>query len=255
MKVFYSLVVLLAITIAIVSCASRENKYERAQRQTAIVRSGGATGTAFFIKRTDCKGEIRVFAWTAAHVIKSRATTIEMTYRRNGERAGSGTFNARVLAISPDTDVALLSVNIDPETVEAVEFAKQTPRVGEPVFHVGNFAGEFDDSVSQGIVSQVGVAVAPTWTVTLDQCDAAAMPGSSGGPLFDASGQVVGVVVGGMLPGVGTWYVPVRKLDAWANENGLAWAVRGTACPLESVLRALSGSVVLPEPKAIFLPL
>jgi S1-C subfamily serine protease len=74
--------------------------------------------------------------------------------------------------------------------------------IGEQVVAIGNALAEFQNSVSQGIVSGLGrnvVANNGTGGVeNLDkviQTDAAINPGNSGGPLINMKGQVIGVNV------------------------------------------------------------
>lgn len=74
--------------------------------------------------------------------------------------------------------------------------------LGESVFAVGNALGEYNNSVSVGIISglnrSITAATNSGGSETLDnviQTDAAINPGNSGGPLVNLSGQAVGVNV------------------------------------------------------------
>jgi S1-C subfamily serine protease len=77
--------------------------------------------------------------------------------------------------------------------------------VGDQVIAIGNPYG-LDNTMTTGIVSQVGRAVAaPVGAYSIPdvlQTDAALNPGNSGGPLFNIRGQVVGVTFGGLPGGI-----------------------------------------------------
>ena len=61
---------------------------------------------------------------------------------------------------------------------------------GDQVYAIGNPLGVFDYSVTEGLISQVRTL---TPDLTILQISAAISPGSSGGPLFNQYGEVVGV--------------------------------------------------------------
>jgi serine protease Do len=64
------------------------------------------------------------------------------------------------------------------------------PVAGDQVYAIGNPLGVFDYSITEGLVSQVRDL---TPDLTILQISAAISPGSSGGPLFNQFGEVVGV--------------------------------------------------------------
>ena len=67
--------------------------------------------------------------------------------------------------------------------------------VGDPVFAVGNPLGVLSSSVSQGIVSGLDRTInVDGHNMTLMQTDAAVNPGNSGGGLFNANGELIGIV-------------------------------------------------------------
>lgn len=103
----------------------------------------------------------------------------------------------RVVGSDPGNDLAIVRVNVPADTLQPARFADSDGvRVGEPVFAIGNpFSLEF--TVTSGIVSGLnrqsegGITGRPVRGVI--QTDAAVNPGNSGGPLFDADGNVIGV--------------------------------------------------------------
>ncbi len=108
-------------------------------------------------------------------------------------------FIAKVLARDPLVDLAILKIDGD-----KLPFIKMHPNsskisVGEQVLAVGNPLGEFDDTISSGIVSGLSRRInafgggGMTSLRGLIQTDAAINPGNSGGPLVDMKGRVMGI--------------------------------------------------------------
>jgi serine protease Do len=95
-----------------------------------------------------------------------------------------------VRAFDLDRDLALL--DITPKQPMPVLALGDSDRVsaGDRVIAIGNPMGVLDYSVSDGLISSVRV-LSPTLTVL--QISAPISEGSSGGPLFDSTGRVIGV--------------------------------------------------------------
>jgi len=125
---------------------------------------------------------------------------------------------ASVISRDPDNDIAALLPDRLPVPLVPATLGGSTA-VGAPVVAIGNPLG-LAYSVSSGIVSGTGRR-ADTDAGSfggLIQFDASVNPGSSGGPLLDARGDVIGIVVSIADPG---------RDDAWA---GIGFAVPiGTA--------------------------
>ncbi len=107
-------------------------------------------------------------------------------------------YRAEVVGADKLTDLALIKITL-PEDIDlrVAELGNSdSVQVGEWVIAVGNPYG-FDRSVSFGIVSGKGrVLNVPSLTPLLNdfiQTDAAIAPGSSGGPLVNLRGQVIGI--------------------------------------------------------------
>jgi serine protease Do len=107
-------------------------------------------------------------------------------------------FRAEVVGADKLTDLALLRIDIPDDLAlrAAILGNSDSVQVGEWVMAVGNPYG-FDRSVSFGIVSGKGrVLNIPLLTPLLNdfiQTDAAIAPGSSGGPLVNLRGEVIGI--------------------------------------------------------------
>lgn len=98
---------------------------------------------------------------------------------------------AKVVGVDTKTDLALLKVSSDKE-LPFVKFGQSSKmRVGEWVMAMGNPLGQ-GFSVSAGIVSARGRSLSGSYDDFI-QTDAAINRGNSGGPLFNAAGDVVGV--------------------------------------------------------------
>lgn len=101
-----------------------------------------------------------------------------------------------------DTDDDIAVVKIEGNGYKGVNFGNSDIlKLGQSVFAVGNALGEYNNSVSVGIISGLNrsiEAVDRAGTEKLSgviQTDAAINPGNSGGPLVDLQGKVVGVNV------------------------------------------------------------
>ncbi|MDE2047102.1 MAG: PDZ domain-containing protein, partial [Betaproteobacteria bacterium] len=100
-------------------------------------------------------------------------------------------FEAKVLGSDPLTDVAVLK--IDAKNLPTVTLGSaRNLQVGQWVLAIGSPFG-FENSASAGIVSAKGRSLPDDSYVPFIQTDVAVNPGNSGGPLFDANGDVVGI--------------------------------------------------------------
>lgn len=106
------------------------------------------------------------------------------------------TFEATVVGSDPRTDVAVLALHSRPEDLPlpAARIGNSDAlRVGEWVMAVGH-PFDFQFSVTVGILSARGRRnLAPDEIQDYLQTDAAVNPGSSGGPLFNMQGELVGI--------------------------------------------------------------
>jgi len=121
---------------------------------------------------------------TNAHVVADAdEVTVKLTDRRE--------FKAKVLGVDPQTDVAALK--IEATGLPAVKIGNPDHvRVGEWVVAIGSPFG-FENTVTSGIVSAKARALPDGTFVPFLQTDVAVNPGNSGGPLFNMSGEVVGI--------------------------------------------------------------
>ncbi len=101
------------------------------------------------------------------------------------------TLNARVVGADPRTDLALLKVT-DEGNFPFVKLSPANPRIGDWVLAVGNPFG-LGGTVTAGIVSARNRDIGSGPYDDYLQIDAAVNRGNSGGPTFNAAGDVIGV--------------------------------------------------------------
>ena len=109
-------------------------------------------------------------------------------------------YPAKILATDPLIDLAILKIK--DKNLPYLELADSNEiELGETVVAIGNPLGEFDDTLSSGIVSGLSRKItayggSPTKATSLRgliQTDAAINPGNSGGPLVNMAGKAIGV--------------------------------------------------------------
>jgi S1-C subfamily serine protease len=155
--------------------------YQRVAPSVVLVRAGHGLGSGVIVAND---GTIL----TANHVISGGAP-VTVTF------ADGTTASAVVTAANAKLDIAALTPAELPQVVVPATVGGAAG-VGAPVVAIGNPLG-LTDSVSSGIVSGLD-RTADTNDGKfsgLIQFDASVNPGSSGGPLLDAHGLVIGIVV------------------------------------------------------------
>lgn len=121
---------------------------------------------------------------TNAHVV-ANATVIHV------RTADGEDLDAAVLGVDPDDDLALVRVS-DPRDLQPAPLGdSDSVNVGDMVVAIGNPLG-LRHTVTTGIISAKARGLDDSGVEFL-QTDAAINPGSSGGPLFDLNGAVIGI--------------------------------------------------------------
>jgi S1-C subfamily serine protease len=157
---------------------------------TQVLRSG------FFWGEYPEEGSGSGFLWddlghivTNYHVIEG-AQRIEVAF---GEEPASP---AEVVGADPMNDLAVLKVAAVPEGILPLEAGSSADlRVGQTAIAIGNPFGQFERTMTEGIISAVNRTIETQNSVLrgVIQTDASINRGNSGGPLLDIRGRLIGV--------------------------------------------------------------
>ena len=133
---------------------------------------------------------------TNRHVVQD-ARTLEVL-NSEGERYSDVT----LVGSDPLNDIAILKIKNAKDLPVAELGDSGTVRVGQRVIAIGNSLGQYQNTVTSGIISGLGRPVTAATDelgmnveslTDLLQTDAAINPGNSGGPLINMAGQVIGI--------------------------------------------------------------
>jgi Trypsin-like serine proteases, typically periplasmic, contain C-terminal PDZ domain len=125
---------------------------------------------------------------TNDHVVRNRTEFDVVLYNKVR-------YAATLIGTDPETDIAIIKVEATGLT--AVRYGLSSDvHVGDKVIAVGNALGELPLSVTEGIVSflEREVPLENGLILTLMQISVPVSPGNSGGGLFNARGELIGIV-------------------------------------------------------------
>ena len=146
-------------------------------------------------------------------------------------------YAATLIGYDEDNDVAVLKIEADEELTPVVLGDSDALAVGETVVAIGNPLGELTFSLTQGVVSALNRAVTlSSGTMNLIQTDCAINSGNSGGPLFNAYGEVIGIT--------NAKYSTSSSSEASIDNIGFAIPINTVKSIIESVIE--NGYVVKP---------
>ena len=109
--------------------------------------------------------------------------------------------NVKLAEIDPLNDIAFLKIDGVSDLKVATLGDSKTINVGQQVIAIGNALGQYQNTVTAGIVSGTGRSLTATDSTGMNseqlsdmiQTDAAINSGNSGGPLVNAAGEVIGI--------------------------------------------------------------
>ena len=142
------------------------------------------------------KGSGAGFFWDREGHIVTNYHVIEDANRFAVTLADRSDWEARLVGIAPEKDLAVLKIQAPAaQTVPLALGRSAELLVGRRVLAVGNPFG-LDQTLTVGVISALGRELrSPAGRTIRDviQTDAAINPGNSGGPLLDSSGRLIGV--------------------------------------------------------------
>lgn len=152
----------------------RQRQPQQQKPRERVIRGGGS---GFIVEENG-------IIVTNAHVIgKADEILVQLSDRRE--------LPAKLIGKDDRSDVAVLQ--IDAKNLPAVKIANiDGLKVGQWVMAVGSPFG-LDYTATQGIISSLGRNLPSDSYTPFIQTDAAINPGNSGGPLFNTSGEVIGI--------------------------------------------------------------
>ena len=165
---------------------------------------------------------------TNRHVVPSGSGKVSITLS-DGTQLSNVTIIGRTSDSDP-LDVAFLKINdAKGKKLKPVTLGDSSKvQVGDKVVAIGNALGQFQNTVTSGIISgygrsvQAGDSSGTSATETLQdlfQTDAAINEGNSGGPLVDINGEVVGIntaIAGGNAQNIG-FSIPINDVKGLVN--------------------------------------
>lgn len=200
-----------------------------------------ALGSGFIIDETG-------YILTNNHVIND-ADSINVTLWNNTQA------QARVIGKDDKTDIALIKIETAQKLIPIKFGDSDKVRVGDWILAIGNPFG-LGGSVTAGIVSAKSRDIESGQYDNFIQTDASINQGSSGGPMFNMSGEVIGInsaIFSSNGASMGIGFAIPSNLAQWVAEqlkqNGKI--IRGwlglKIQPLEEEISGLSGGVLVSD--------
>lgn len=149
-----------------------------------------ASGSGFLVDKSG-------IVLTNKHVIQDKNATYKAVLGKNK-------YDIQIVGKDPLADIAILKMVYSPSEGELSTISlgsSKNLKLGETVIAIGNALGEFQNTVSTGIVSGLSRFLSAITDFEghqerlrgLIQTDAAINPGNSGGPLINLEGEAIGI--------------------------------------------------------------
>lgn len=229
----------LAITLASVAIALSGTSavfsymsYEKASIPITFLGSSGTDGNSANFIEGSVADIVNKVSESVVSIVTSVKTTSFFGYSSEGQAAGTGIIvtsdgyiltnkhvidgatkisvvlndgttyeNVEVTAVDSLNDVAFLKIDGVSDLKAATLGDSKTISVGQQVIAIGNALGQYQNSVTSGIISGTGRSLTATDSTgsmseklsDMIQTDAAINSGNSGGPLVNAAGEVIGI--------------------------------------------------------------
>ena len=170
----------------VVRIVTKGIKVEESNDNKLVKTQGDSSGSGFFISSDG-------FIVTNNHVVGG-AVTIDVYI---GEERNS--YKAKIVGTSECDDIAVLKINLPVGGAFYFEFDEINPVLGEDILAIGFPRGDEQITYLNGIVSKEKAEGSNQWS-SIDYAfehTAEILPGSSGGPIINNIGKVVGVAYAG----------------------------------------------------------
>lgn len=170
--------------------------YDAVNRSVVNITSKAARGERFLLMELEVEGagsgaviDRQGHIVTNNHVVRDSKAIGVTLY--NGE-----SYEATVVGADPLNDLAVIKIEAPAEELFPLTLGdSRSLRVGMRVFAIGNPFG-LERTLTTGIISSLDrtLKIREGWSIrSIIQTDAAINPGSSGGPLLDAHGRLIGI--------------------------------------------------------------
>jgi len=149
-------------------------------------------------------------------------------------------YEVDILSKNPVQDIAILKINnAEGKTFKPLKLGdSSTIKLGQTAIAIGNVLGEFQNTVSVGVISGLERDVVAQGEGIVEklediiQTDAAINQGNSGGPLLNSKGEVVGINTAVSLQGESIGFaIPInvakRDLNQILNEGKISYPFLG----------------------------
>ncbi|MBL4606520.1 MAG: trypsin-like peptidase domain-containing protein [Pseudomonadales bacterium] len=142
------------------------------------------------------KGSGSGYIWDKNGYIVTNYHVIHGANRVQITLSDHSTWDAKLVGIAADKDLAVLKIDAPREKLQPLVFGDSNMLdVGQKVLAIGNPFG-LDTTLTVGVISALGREIKSVTKRKIGgviQTDAAINPGNSGGPLLDSSGRLIGV--------------------------------------------------------------
>lgn len=168
--------------------------YENAYKSVVVIRTDAGQGSGFIYN----KSNIILTNWHVVSGPFGLETNIEVEFHDRTRK------KATIIGVDAYSDIAVIMVSAAPNDVRPLDLGNSSELfIGQQVVAIGNPLG-LTGSLSSGLISQlnriINIEGVPI-IVPVEQLDITIAPGSSGGPLFDLKGNVVGITNAGSSAG------------------------------------------------------
>jgi 2-alkenal reductase len=180
--------------------------FESASPSVAYITTESVALTGFFTTQI-AQAAGSGFVWDTAGHIVTNYHVVENARVVQVQLDAGRTFEARVIGVAPDYDLAVVKIAQAPPGLRPIPVGTSSDlHIGQSVYAIGNPYG-LTRTLTSGIVSALDRNL-PTSDIReiagAIQTDAAINPGNSGGPLLDSAGRLIGVTTAIRSPSGGS---------------------------------------------------